>query len=208
MSEQTKSACVVSIFPFEFRETKPGLHPGYFTVKAAKSVDNPSITVIEPACYYLYLGDKRNHRVDVPAFEVARSLVNDLTLSMVEAEPDAHAGLIASEEVLNELTVKTKFRAQIEILKSVQERWFRKLVDLADKDWARVKSPMAVSDLQRLAATQLNLKKDWGETARAEVPVQCPACRELIPQDSIICKNCKTVLNASEYKKLQIAVSA
>lgn len=207
-TESAKQASIVSIFPHEFRETKPGLHPGYFTVKAAESVDNPAITIVEPSRYYIYLGEKRNFPVDVPAYEVAKSLVADLIGSMVEYDVDAHAGLIAVDGVLTELTLKTKYSEQLTLLKSVQERWFRKLVDLADRDWSRTKSPMAVSDLQRTAATILGLTKDWGETAKARSVVECIACKSLIPSDSIICKNCKTVLNPEAYKKFQVAVSA
>jgi hypothetical protein len=208
MTEETvKQASIVSVFPHEFRENKPGLHPGNFHILAAESLDDPSITIINPSRYNIYLGENRNFSVDVPAYEVAKSLVADLVGSMVEYDIDAHAGLIAVDGILTSITLKTKFNEQLTLLKSVQERWFRKLVDLADKDWSRTKSPMAVSDLQRTACKLLGLSKEWSETSEARTVIECIACRSLIPSDSIICKNCKTVLNPEAYKRFQTAVS-
>ena len=202
-----KKACIISVFPFEFREVKPGLHPGYYHIKAAKDVHTPEITEVNQANYYVYLGDKRNFSVGVPAYDVAKSLVSDLISSMVEASEEAHAGLIAYDGII-ESKALISVKDQLDELRSVQTRWFRKLVDLADKDFARTKSSMAVSDLQRMAVKVLNLTRDYGEITDAEVPVRCPACQTLISTASIVCQNCRFVVNPTEYKKLQFAQGA
>lgn len=199
-----KKASIISVFPFEFREVKPGIHPGYYYIEAAKDVNTPSITIIQQARYYIYLGDKRNFPVDVPAIDVARSLVRDLIMSMVEADEDAHAGLIAVEGMVDEKML-IGMKDMLDSLREIQVNWFRKLVDLADKDYARVKSPVAVSDLQRMAAKTLNLQKEWGTIADAGVPIKCPACQTLIPKESVVCQNCRFVINPSKYKELQFA---
>lgn len=207
LDPDANKATVVSIFPFELKELKPGLHPGYFNIPKCESYDNPIIFHVGNSMYNIYLGDKRNFPVEVPAIKVARSIADDVNHSMLESDEDAHPGLMALEGIINELELKMKYKPKVESLKNTQTAWFRKLVVLADNDWQRYRVHSCISDIQRKAAQMLNLSREWLDVAKSDVPVVCPACKSLIPADALICKTCKVVLNPEAVKKFEFATS-
>lgn len=213
MSSNIK-ASIVSIFPMELNEVKPGLTPGYFKIPACKDMNHPVIVHISSAIHNLYMGENRNYPIENSSYDVAKAIVIDSIGSMIEYSLDpeigiTHAGLIAIDEEVNESLLKTKYRLKLIELKEIQERWFKKLVQMADNDWAKSHQHTSISDIQRKAAEILNLTdKEWLSVTRSFIPIQCPACRSLIPPDSLICQVCKTVINEIKLKEYQTARSA
>ena len=71
--------------------------------------------------------------------------------------------------------------------------FYASLVSSADKQWERTHSVALISDLERRAARELRLEKDWSyePTMRHE----CPACGERLKPNVAVCRTCGAVLN-------------
>lgn len=204
------NATVVSIYPFELKELKPGLNPGFFQIPACESYDNPILFFVGPSTYNVYLGEKRNFPVEVEAIKMARSIVNDVITSHIEYKADegAHAGLMAIEGEISEQILKVKYKGQLQELKDAQTKWFKRLVVLADNDWEKYHTHVSISDLQRKAVQMLNLSRPYMDVIKSDIPMICPVCQDLIPVGAIVCKTCKAVLDPVKYKEFQFAASA
>lgn len=199
---------VISIFPFELKELKPGLNPGFFQVPACESYDRPVIFTVGSSSYNVYLGEKRNFPVIVESIRIAEAIVNDVINSHIESNSDeAHAGLMAIEGEITAQLLKVKYEEEMQELKDCQTRWFQKLVTLADNDWEKYHTHVSISDLQRKAVSMLNLSRPYMDVIKSDIPKLCPVCQDLIPVDAIVCKTCKAVLNAEKYKEFQFAAS-
>jgi uncharacterized OB-fold protein len=65
-----------------------------------------------------------------------------------------------------------------------------------------------ISDLQRLAATNLGLtNKAWYMSAEPETFIKCPACGSSVSDNAALCPNCKYVTNEEKAKLLGIKVA-
>ena len=73
------------------------------------------------------------------------------------------------------------------------ELFYASLVNSADKQWERTHNVAFISDLERRAARELRLEKDWSyePTMRNE----CPACGERLKPNVAVCRVCGAVLN-------------
>lgn len=200
-------ATVVSIYPFELKELKPGLNPGFFQIPACNSYDEPVLFTVGPSMYHVYLGEKRNFPVEVEAIKIAQSIVNDIVNSHLESDDESHAGLLAIDGEINGQILKTKYKDHLQELKNCQTRWFRKLVVMADNDWEKYHTHVSISDLQRKAVSMLNLERPYMDVIKSDVPKLCPVCQDLIPVNAIVCKSCKAVLDVDKYKEFQFAAS-
>ena len=70
------------------------------------------------------------------------------------------------------------------------------LVRQADIDYAQIKSPGVVSELQRKAAKALNLRnKPWDINSEVENVMACPMCQAIVNPKAIICSSCNYVIN-------------
>lgn len=202
-------ASIISIYPLALNESKPGLNPGTFVIPACEDMSNPVIVHLGPSTHYLYMGEHRTYPIENNAIDVAAAVVQDILSAMIEYKEDAHAGLVAVNGIVNQLQLKTEHKMLMIRLKEKQERWLKKLVELADNDWAKTHSHVAISDIQRKAAELLNLTdREWLSVTRSYIPMRCPACQSLIPPESIICSNCKVVIDKEKAKNFDFARSA
>jgi hypothetical protein len=81
-------------------------------------------------------------------------------------------------------------------LKSAQEKldeFYRALVASADREWERSHSFLFIHDLQRRAATNLGVQKEWHYQARETE--ECPGCGDRVKPGVAVCKSCHAVLN-------------
>lgn len=207
-----KWACtVVNLLPREIVEDKPHLLPNTFKIPAAKWGDI-AVLHVEEAIHYIPnpLIDEgkpgSSFRQITPPNEVARSLVEDYKNAHIATTEDAEPGLFWVEGRLSLDDIREYHSEEIKEADRKQKNWFRNLVALADADWEKNKNRLAVSDLQRLAARCLGIRKDWVEMQMQET-VNCPFCTVAIPPDAIKCPNCKEVVKPEEYKKLLSKVS-
>jgi hypothetical protein len=195
---------VVSIVPFNIVENKPGLFPGQFIIPAAQGEDF-NILHVGPSKYYVYLDSERGYfEAQSTEKEVAESIVMDYSVAQVGYGDGSQPGLFIIPEKLTKEEIRKKYSGKLSEIRAVQNNWFRRLVTLADDDWARYHQHKMISDLQRFAAQYLGMDREWLIQATDEVK-RCPGCRTVVDPLAIICSNCRTVLNKAEYDKLIFA---
>lgn len=192
-----RQSSVVSIYPHEVREKKPGIYPGDFVVPPGKAI-SPSVLLVGPSLYYL-LVDERPVRLEEPSYNVARSIVEDYIRATIDATDEAYPGLFwvdrAVESPLKECP------KEIAKVITAQNLWFKRLVERADDDWKQFHRMRAISDIQRYAATALGLQREWITPSAEEIKF-CPACKSAVDIDALICKTCRTVLDKERYNAI------
>lgn len=157
-------ATVVSIFPFQINEIKPGLNPESYTIPAAAEKDI-SILHVENAVMSIYLGSEfkpTTRQIPENAGTIANALAWDFSRSQLEynfgvAEP----GLFAVDGHPSKEEIKKLYSTYIDRARTLQLKWFEMLVRLADTTWNKKKNHNEISDLQRYAAKRFGLKREW-----------------------------------------------
>lgn len=206
MSEAT----LISVVPFPIAEFKPGIYPGFFEIPACNR-GVPEILVIRDSVYHVEIDENRTITVKCPAEDIAKSVVNDYITSNLEynTEDDSAPGFFFKPGRLDLGLVLAKFEKDLIYHKDRQNRWFQRLVKLADDDWEKTRQHRAISDIQRYAAKSLNLIRPWIITpvpVSNEQLIKCGACQSSIDSKAVICPHCKCILNMEQYKKFQFAV--
>lgn len=199
---------IVSLYPFELNEDKPGLYPGRFTIPAASAGDI-SILTIDRAVHHVYLDmDRGSLTVPTPSEEVARAICQDFISAQLAYSPgEAEPGLFFVEGSFTKKEVLDKFKDRISGAKERQRQWYVRLVEVADDEWAKYHSHKSISDLQRFAAVQLGLEREWNVQGTADAHQFCPACKMVMSADAMICGSCRTIVKPEEYKKAGFATA-
>lgn len=196
-------ACtVVSLLPREVREDKPHLLPSTFVVPAAVYGDIAILHVEEAIHYVPSPFDDRNLKQVTTPNEMARSIVEDFCSAHIALADNCGPGLFWIEGRLSKSEVKKFHGRKIMDAKERQDNWFNALCMMADADWVKNKNMQSVSDLQRLAAKCLGVKKEW-VAFTMEQTIVCPYCKASIAPDSVLCMNCKEVVNQKAYDELK-----
>jgi len=192
-NEHDKST-IVNMSPLDIFEKKDTLNPGRWEVPHG-SVKAPSLTVVGPSSWFL---EKDIHspmvEVQVSSVQIAESIVYDYCGSLAETAIDARwPGVfwVPGKVTLKELF--DKFKAECDKAEACQKAWFQSLVSRADSLWARSNNnPLAIGDLARKAAKELNLTdKPWMGDMHKVSMQNCVACGTLLNPTYPICYNCK-----------------
>lgn len=198
------------MLPYKLVENKPGLNPNEYIIPAAVQGDL-SLTIIPNNIFYLVntdpLADAKEVRVikvPVPAQELAESIINDYTTGLLAVEqPDATPGIFPVRGNYSDKKIVTvKFAKEIEFYKQTQNRWFQRLVDIADDTWAKSNSPVGISDIQRDACRYLGYQRQWLNPLPLEVQDKCPFCTNPINKGAIKCVTCGEILDKKKYGEL------
>jgi hypothetical protein len=205
LRDRMYGATVVTLLPRELLEEKPHLLPGVYRIPAAKWGDIEILHVDEGIQYIpnplIEEGQPgANIKQIIPPPEIARSLVEDYISSHIALGENAAPGLFWVHGKLTKDEVKRFHNRDIRKAETQQINWFRNLIAMADTDWMKNHNMLAVSDLQRLAARCLGVKKDWVEFVMQET-VQCPFCTIGIPSHAIVCPNCRQILKQDEFQQ-------
>ncbi|RPJ53674.1 MAG: hypothetical protein EHM23_30480 [Acidobacteria bacterium] len=189
-----QGATIVSLFPEEISEPKPGLYPGYFVIPAAPT-KGLAFLPIGDSVYYQETKNDIQTQVRVPFDVVAESIVGDFQRGHIGRIPDiAEPGLFwVPGQYEDEGVIRSLFGEMVLSSEQKQLRWFEELVKIADDTFSRTNRHSSVSHLQRMAATRLAVSRPWvlrtGDSdntcvyCKSEVPfgaVKCPVCREII----------------------------
>lgn len=197
---------IVSIYPKPIDEYNPTIQPGRFML-AAGSYENPSILVVGPSSWWKELEeDQPLLEIPVSSIQVADSFVKDYCNGIFCSNmSDMMPGLffVLGEESVK--SVRMKYPHLLEKAKSNQDRWYDQLVKEADSLWARSNgNPLAISEDMIMAARALGLEKDWTADIQQLEMIKCKACGTLNRSNTIICPNCKVVLDAEKFKTLNL----
>jgi hypothetical protein len=221
MKQDLLKATVISMFPLEINEMKPGLYPGYYHIDAAPHGDFRFL-VVGDAVYYTENKNDQVQTVKTPFHTLADSIVHDFMENHIgrivgddetAAEP-AVFWVPGGYEIKNGMPkeyyeqaaheykaylVKT-YTNEIAIAEQKQLRWFEQLIMIADDVYNRTRRHTSVSKLQRLAAQRLNLQRPWMiDVTGAD---HCPFCKSSLPYEAVVCPNCRNVINRAAYEKL------
>lgn len=208
---------LISIVPWEIREFKPGLIPGYFHIPAAKD-NEPSTLVVGDAIHYVYIDhDRGSMRVTNPSYVVARSIVADYNSAQMEANTGCHPGLFFEVGEFTTEEIQERFQEKLELANEIQNRWFEQLVRVADDDWEKTRQHVSISDFQRVAARKLDplnkRNRPWIMTPMKEEPqglqmTLCPSCGSDIIMTAAVCRYCQCIVDPEKYERLQFAGNA
>lgn len=193
---------IVNIFPREIQQDNHSLSPGVFTIPAGK-YDKPGLLKVGSSSWYKDIDpDQPLIEIPVPSIVIAQSIVRDYSNGMPWFGPEQKPGLFY---VIGDFDVKRpEHKALLDDARAKQIAWFKILVKQADNLWARTNgNSLAIADDMKLAARELNLMdKDWLKDQQTFEMVRCKACQTLVRNDTIVCPNCKIVLDAAAFAKL------
>jgi hypothetical protein len=121
----------------------------------------------------------------VPAAAVADNLVNSWTKGRVGSADGLGPGVLVCAGTVPQ-------PAEIAEAKARQTNYFRSLVNDADIKFTK-EGAVNITDDHRLAAKWMGVKdRKWAQPMIPKSLVQCPACREEVYSEAILCKHCHT----------------
>ncbi len=142
-----------------------------------------ALTQISARTGAIDLGDKRTLEFPISARDIAEDLAREINADGGEA---SYFGVFVCDEEAPREDELAEARERLEL-------FYASLVNSADKQWERTHNVAFISDLERRAARELRLEKDWSyePTMRNE----CPACGERLKPNVAVCRVCGAVLN-------------
>ncbi len=157
----TPVATIVSVCPFDIKETKPGINPGTFQIKKAAKGDF-SILVVGISKYGVYLdGDRGTLSVPELGERIAKSIVMDYVSAQFAIDDDAKPGIFYVKGRKTKEDIVMEYAPELEAARDMQDAWFRRLIMSADDHWARFQRHNSITDLQRLAAKYMGHTAPW-----------------------------------------------
>lgn len=202
LSQEMPKATVISLFPLEINEPKPGLYPGYFVIPAAP-LGEFSYLIVGDAIYYQETKNEVKTQVRTPYYVLAESIVKDFQNGHIGRVPDvAEPGVFWVQGAWSSRNeIRENFADELQLWENRQIEWFKNLVNMADETFLKSQRYSSVSMLQRLAARRLALQRPWllrsGDSANT-----CKFCKAETPYGAVKCPNCREVLDVAAYKQL------
>jgi hypothetical protein len=195
---------VVSLFPRAINDQKPTVN-FYINVPAAEPGDF-SLQVITYSEASRYILDGESIGIPLRPAVLAESIVSDFCTNMVGYSNTTGPGIFWVEGAWSKAEIATKFKDRLVGAKARQNRYWGTLVSMADLNWQKVKDLRMISDLDRFAAVELGLNREWLQTPDSYNKVQeCPACKSKVPVGAAVCLACRAVLDEAAAKKYKIA---
>lgn len=187
---------IVSIYPREIDEVKCTIQPGRFIVPPG-SYDKPSLLVVGPSSWWREI-DEHQPLLEIPvsSIQIADSVVKDYCNGLLACNmSDTMPGLFYLPGEHNLITLVKSYKHELDKAQERQRNWYSAMVKLADALWARSNgNPLAISDLMRLAAKELNQReKDWMKDFQMIDMVRCHACGSLKNPLYPVCISCKSI---------------
>jgi hypothetical protein len=196
---------LISLSKASIHETIPGLeYADYFVDPSENGI--PSILHVNDSYYYKPSIDGPQDKIFVPSEQISLSIAHMYCSSQILYSPTQSPAFFA---IPNEtVTAKSidNFKPLIEHSLQIQKNWFRALVQMADDDWQQLKRHRMISDIQRMAARELGLKREWlvvlpDEEVKKE---ECPFCGTgLLNPNAPICPTCGKIHNPVRFKELE-----
>lgn len=206
---------IVSVYPKFILDYKPTAFPQSHRIEGAEDNDF-TILVVEAASWYKEMEEGQPWlEIPIPSTEVARAFIQDWVNGLPEYIPETAApgvffvlgayDKVSIKKYVNPETKET-FDQMLAKANVRQREWFRRIVEMSDKDWARTNgNPRSVGDIARLGAEKLGLtEKPWIKDYQTVAKTNCQACGQLVNPAFPICPNCKAIINEVKAKELGI----
>jgi hypothetical protein len=163
---------------------------GTFQIAGRSGAEEFALTRVTPRTAVMDYGDKRTIPLTITAREIAEDLCREINSDAGERSflgVFVCAGDAPTEDELRGARAKL-------------EEFYRALVAAADREWERSHSFLFIHDLQRRAAANLGLEKEWHYQVRETA--ECPGCGERVKPTVAVCKSCGAILDREKALKL------
>jgi hypothetical protein len=164
---------------------------GMFQIAGKAEGEAYALTRVTPRTAVMDYGDKRILPLPISAREIAEDLCREVNSDAGERSflgAFVCAGNAPTEEELRGAREKL-------------QEFYKSLVASADREWERSHSHLFIHDLQRRAAANLGLEKEWYYHAPAYAG-ECPGCGERIKPGVAICRSCGAILDREKAQTL------
>lgn len=166
---------------------------GTFAVVGREPDEPYALTAVKGRTGKLDLGDKRSVEIQISAREIAEDLAREINS---DAGEGSYFGVfVCAGEAPSDAELK-ECRARL-------EKFYTKLVAGADQLWERTHNVVLISDLERRAAKELHLEKEWCYEPKPRV--DCPACGEKLKPGVAVCRVCRAVLDREKAARFGLA---
>jgi len=219
---------IVSICPARIKANLPHTTPPHIDVPPGEN-DKPALAIFSDGSERRYIGlasDEKNPWAEYPvsAENLTKSIVSDFKSSatyvkenlgvvpgvfVLEGKPEFVSDFSRGKIVYVEKSdlralewVKKVAPEQLKEALTQQNSWFKTQIQIADRSFAKNNNYAEISDIQRYAAKIFNFDRPWAKDVKPEDFTQCPGCATFVTPGAVICKDCHTVINVDEYKKL------
>jgi hypothetical protein len=162
--------------------------------KAIVGTDEYCLTRIASRTTVMDYGDKRTLPLVISAREIADDLCREINS---DAGERSFLGVFVCAE---EIPTEDELRGAREKLGD----FYRSLVASADREWERSHSFLFIHDLQRRAAANLGLQKEWFYQVRETA--ECPGCGERVKPGVAVCKSCHAILDREKALALGLGL--
>lgn len=202
-------ATVVSLLPFELRESKPGLNPQYFIIPPAKFGDIEVLVIKKATLSHRQPFDMPSIHVPEDLDRVAKSIVEDYVSAKLYTATDfnnpARPGLFWLHGEFSKQEVKEKFADKIEEAEGQQRQWFLNVVKAVDDMWIRTgKQHRVVLPEALVACKQLGIQREWYLTAESAM-MPCKNCGTSINKFVATCPVCRVIIDEAKHSKFKFA---
>ncbi len=156
---------------------------GTFHIKGRSEAEAHALLRVTPRTAVMDYGDKRTLPLQITAREIADDICREINS---DAGERSFLGVFVCA---GDAPTEEELRGARENL----DTFYRALVAAADREWERSHSYLFIHDLQRRAAENLGLEKEW--FYRARETAECPGCGERVKPNVAVCKTCHAVLD-------------
>jgi hypothetical protein len=205
------ASSLVSYAKVDIVEQIPGLQIGNYRLAASEGL--PTVLIVENSFYYKPDIDGNQDKVLVQSEQIAESIVHMHITSQLMYNAEQHPALfyIPSIEVEPKNVEKLYKEIVADSLRK-QKKWFIALVKLADDDWQIARRHQMISGIQRIAARELGLTREWLfdiESEELKSKDNCPFCgSNLLDANTPICPHCGKVHNPERLKALEAMLAS
>jgi len=162
---------------------------GTFVVAGRSPRELFALSIISARTGAIDLGDKRTLEFPITAREIADDLAREINSDGGEG---SYFGVFVCKG-------DSPSEAELLIAREQLAAFYRNLVAAADKEWERTHNVVFISDLQRRAARELKLEKEWSYEPQQRI--DCPACGEKLRPGVAVCRVCGAVLDRAKAQQ-------
>jgi len=171
-------------------ETQAAGELGLPAVQATSQGEAYALTRVTPRTAVMDYGDKRTLPLPIAARDIAEDLCREINS---DAGERSYLGVFVCA---GDIPTDDELRVAREKL----EDFYRALVAAADREWERSHSYLFIHDLQRRAAANLGLDKEWHYQVRNTA--ECPGCGERLKPGVAVCRVCGAILDRERASAL------
>lgn len=191
-------------------ENKPTVQHEPIRIPAADPELGISTFIVKPAILHEFMGatDKeyRIKKVPVDAKEMAEAIVLDYCNAQLCLEDGAKPGLFCVEGEFTPEEILEQFPTLVKQAKINHTLWAKKLIAMADDEWATEKRHRRIGAQMRNAAQYFGLDREWVDPTKfISTAIDCPACGEKLSPKVAVCKYCRCVVNEELFAELEFA---